>query len=264
MDIACLQTAGTTGDPAANLAALDRAAAEAVSRGAGLLITPEMFLTGYDLGPDTPARVRALAPGLLEGVVAIARERSVALLVGMPEVEGDACFNTAVFVAPDGEVLGRHRKVHLFGEIDRAAFTAGDRLVTTVDFGGLRIAVLICYDVEFPEAVRAAALAGAHLVAVPTAQMHPFEWVAEQLVRARAWENQVHVAYVDHDGREGAFDYVGRSSVVGPDGSVLASVEHGEALLVARVDPGAVERAQRENPYLADRRAELYGPLTDG
>jgi 5-aminopentanamidase len=264
VEIACLQTAGTTGDPEANLAALARAAAETAARGAELLITPEMFLTGYDLGPDTPARVRALAPGLTERVAQIAREHAVALLVGMPEVVGDDCFNAAVLVGPDGEVLGRHHKVHLFGDIDRAAFTAGDRLVSTVDLGGLRIAMLICYDVEFPEAVRAAALAGAHLVAVPTAQMHPFEWVAEQLIRVRAWENQVHVAYVDHDGHEGSFDYVGRSSVVGPDGRVLASVEHGEALLFARVDPDAVARAQRENPYLTDRRADLYGRLLEG
>ncbi|PRY16798.1 carbon-nitrogen hydrolase family protein [Kineococcus rhizosphaerae] len=261
MEIACLQTAGVSGDPGANLDALGRRAAEAAAGGASLLITPEMFLTGYDLGPDTPARVRALAPGLLDRVRALAREHSIALVVGLPEVVGDDCFNAAVLVGPDGRVLARHHKVHLFGDVDRAAFTAGDRLVTTADLDGLRIALLICYDVEFPEAVRAAALAGAHLVAVPTAQMHPFELVAEQVVRVRAWENQVHVAYVDRDGHEGSFDYVGRSSVVAPDGTVLASVEHGEALLFATVDPGAVERAQRANPYLADRRAALYGPL---
>jgi 5-aminopentanamidase len=258
VEIACLQTNGTTGDPEANLAALDRAAAEAVAHGAELLVTPEMFLTGYDLGPDTATRVRALAPGLTERVQPIAREHGLALLVGLPEVEGDDCFNTAVFVGPDGEVLGRHRKVHLFTDFDRDVFTAGDQLVSTVDFRGLRIATLICYDVEFPEAVRAAALAGAHLVAVPTAQMHPYEWVAEQLVRVRAWENQVYVAYVDHDGTEGRFDYVGRSSVIGPDGRVLASLEHGEGLVLARIDAHAVARAQRENPYLGDRRSDLY------
>jgi predicted amidohydrolase len=263
MEIACWQTAGTPGDPAANLAALRATAAQAVARGAELLVTPEMFLTGYDLGPDTARLVREAAPGLLEAVRATAREHGLALVVGMPElavVDGvEHLYNAAVFVGPDGVVEAVHRKVHLFGEVDRAVFSAGDRLVTTVDHGGLRIALLICYDVEFPEAVRAAALAGADLVVVPTAQMHPFEWVAEQLVRVRAWENQVHVAYVDHDGREGRFDYVGRSSVVAPSGEVLASVEHGEALLTARIDADRVRTAQRENPYLADRRPEVYG-----
>jgi len=263
VEIACWQTAGTPGDTAANLAALDAAAADAVARGAELLVTPEMVLTGYDLGPDTARLVREATPGLREQVCATARRHGLALVVGMPElavVDGvEHLFNAAVFVGGDGAVRAVHRKVHLFGEVDRAVFTAGDRLVTTVEHAGLRIALLICYDVEFPEAVRAAALAGAHLVVVPTAQMHPFEQVAEQLVRVRAWENQVYVAYVDHDGREGRFDYVGRSSVVAPSGEVLASVEHGEALLTARVDAGVVEAARRANPYLADRRPELYG-----
>jgi len=258
VEIACLQSGSVTGDVEANLAALDRAAAEASAHGAELLITPEMFLTGYDLGPDAATLVRSLAPGLPDRVAGIARDHGLALLAGLPELDGESCFNTALFVGPDGEVLGRHRKVHLFTDFDRDVFTAGDRLVSTVDFRGLRIATLICYDVEFPESVRAAALAGAHLVAVPTAQMHPYEWVAEQLIRVRAWENQVFVAYVDHVGTEGRFEYVGRSSVVGPDGHVLAGREHGQGLLFARVDARAVHRAQRENPYLTDRRPDLY------
>ena len=57
------------------------------------------------------------------------------------------------------------------------------------------------------------ALAGAHLMAVPTALMKPFRFIAEQVVRARAWENQMYVAYVNHDGREGELEYVGRSSI---------------------------------------------------
>ena len=266
MEIACLQTAGTPGDVEANLAALHEAAARAAADGAELLVTPEMFLTGYDLGADTAARIRALARGgLLERVRACAREHGLALVVGMPDlvtVDGaERCFNAAVVVGSDGEVLATHRKSHLFGPLDRAVYSAGDELVTLVRVRDLRIAVLVCYDVEFPETVRAAALAGADLVVVPTALMVPHALIAEQLVRVRAWENQVHVAYVNHDGREEALEYVGRSSVVGPGGEVLACAVHGEALLRARVDPAHVRRQQRENPYLVDRRADLYGPL---
>lgn len=127
-----------------------------------------------------------------------------------------------------------------------------------MEFRGLRIAICICYDVEFPETVRAAALDGAHLVAVPTAQMTPFSFVAEQLIRTRAWENQVYLAYVNHDGAEATLTYVGRSSIVGPDATVLDAVEHGDALIDASVDPAVVAAAQAANPYLADRRRDLY------
>jgi len=163
-------------------------------------------------------------------------------------------------VGPDGTLLGRHRKTHLFGDLDRRHFTPGDRPTSIVDFGGLRIALLICYDVEFPENVRAAALAGADLIAVPTAQMEPYAFVADHLLRVRAWENQVYIAYVNHDGAEGLLTYVGRSSITAPSGEVLDSVRRGNQLISATVDPAVVAQARKDNPYLLDRRPDLYAP----
>ncbi|WP_369205407.1 carbon-nitrogen hydrolase family protein [Streptomyces sp. PU-14G] len=255
MKISALQTAGTPGDVHANLRALDAACARAATRGSRLLITPEMFLTGYNIGE----RVHELAAtDLLSPVREIARNHRLALVVGLPEREHGACYNAAVFVGPDGQVLGRHRKTHLFGQLDRTSFTPGDRLTSLVDYEGVRIALLICYDVEFPETVRAAAVAGADLVAVPTAQMEPYAFVADHLLRVRAWENQLYVAYVNHDGAEGDLRYVGRSCLVAPSGEVLDRAEHGDSLLSATVDPHVVARARHANPYLVDRRVDLY------
>jgi predicted amidohydrolase len=120
--------------------------------------------------------------------------------------------------------------------------------------------MMICYDVEFPEAVRHAALAGAHLVAVPTAQMQPFEFVADHLIRTRAWENQLYVAYINHDGSEADTMYVGRSSIAAPDATVLSRIESGSGLLYADVDTAVVDAAREANPYLLDRRPTLYPP----
>jgi predicted amidohydrolase len=166
--------------------------------------------------------------------------------------------NSAAFVDPAGDVLAVHRKAHLFGDLDRAYFSAGDAAVPVVDHEGVGVAMMICYDVEFPEYARTAALAGAHLIAVPTAQMEPFEFVADTVVRARAWENQVYVAYANHDGVEGSTTYVGRSSIVGPDGSVLDRLESGTGLVWADVEPEKVREGQRANPYLTDLRPALY------
>lgn len=126
-----------------------------------------------------------------------------------------------------------------------------------VDLDGLRVGVLVCYDVEFPEAVRALALAGAQLVAVPTALMEPSAWIAETLVPARAAENQVFVAYCNRVGTERTLTYVGRSCVAGPAGEVVAAGTE-EQLLVADVDPAAIERARTRHDYLRERRPELY------
>jgi 5-aminopentanamidase len=261
MRISGLQTAGTPADVEANLRELDTECARARASGSELLITPELFLTGYDIGD----RVRELArTDLLTPVRETARRNGLALVAGIPEHRDGSYYNSAFFVDPTGKVLGHHRKTHLFGELDRRYFTAGDRLTSVVDFGGVRIALLICYDAEFPENVRAAALAGADLVAVPTAQMEPYAFVADHLLRVRAWENQLYIAYVNHDGAEGSLRYVGRSSIAGPSGEVLDRVEHGNRLVSATVDTAVVARARRDNPYLLDRRPDLYAsaPVT--
>jgi predicted amidohydrolase len=260
LTIAGLQTPGTLRDVQANLRELETAAAEAARNGAELLITPEMFVTGYVVGDALPALA---AQDFLGPVRALASRLGIAVLLGAPELTEGGVHNAAYFVDDRGEVLSCYRKSHLFGDLDRNQFVAGEELFGLVDFRGVRIATMICYDVEFPEVVRAAALAGAHLVAVPTAQMEPFQFIAEQLVRTRAWENQVYLAYIDHDGAEDDLTYVGRSSIVAPDATVLDSVEHGTRLLYATVDPAVVAVQQKANPYLGDRRAPLYPVLTE-
>lgn len=258
--IAGLQTRGTLRDIDANLRELEAAAEQAVRNGAELLITTEMFVSGYDVGDVLP---ELAARNFLDPVRALATRLGIAIVLGGPEVGEHGVYNTAYFIDDQGNVLSRYRKSHLFGDLDRRQFIAGDQLFGLVEFRGVRIATMICYDVEFPETARAAALAGAHLIAVPTAQMEPFAFVAEQLVRVRAWENQVYVAYVDHDGSENDLTYVGRSSIVAPDAGVLDSVEHGNALIYATVDPDLVTLQQRANPYLRDRRALLYPRLIE-
>lgn len=260
LTIAGLQTAGTLRDVDANLRELEVAAKEAAARGAELLITPEMFVTGYVVGPELP---RLAARDFLGPVRALARRLGIAVLLGGPEPAAAGVYNAAYFIDDLGEVRSVHRKSHLFADLDRQQFIAGDELFGLVEFRGVRIATMICYDVEFPESVRAAALAGAHLVAVPTAQMEPFSFIAEQLVRVRAWENQVYVAYIDHDGREDDLVYVGRSSIVAPDATVLDSIEHGTRLVYGTVDPEVVVAQQKANPYLADRRGSLYPVLIE-
>jgi predicted amidohydrolase len=173
-----------------------------------------------------------------------------------------------MLIGPDGAWLANARKAHLFGAEEKRLFIPGDSL-SVASVGDMRIGILICYDVEFPEAVRALALQGAELIAVPTALMRPFDRVARWLVPVRAFENQVFLAYANRCGREGDLEYCGESCVIAPDGSELARARQAEELLVADLDPDAFERSRTDNPYLRDRRADLYGALvkmpgTDG
>jgi 5-aminopentanamidase len=263
MRIAVFQGPLDGGSPERNLERLDGVAREAASAGCRLLIAPEMFLTGYNIGPGA---VRELAESVdgpsAARAAAIARAAGTALLYGYPELGPDGrVHNAAVLLDRDGRRLANHRKTHLYGALDRDAFAPGEGPPTVAEIGGLRLGVLTCYDVEFPENARALALQGVELVAVPTANMAPFSFVPLTLVPARAYENHLFVAYANRCGREGELDYVGLSCIVGPDGQDLARADAGEGLISAELDLARFRSAPPLNTYLADRRPELYAGL---
>ncbi len=268
MKIALYQGAGVPARPAENRAIMARIAGECAALGCELVVFPELFASGYNIGNEVLDLAEPMDGATAAALSRAASDNGIAILAGYPERAGDRVYNAAMLVGPEGEVLANARKTHLFGPEEKRLFTRGESL-TLARLGDLRIGILICYDVEFPEALRALALDGAALVAVPTALMRPHDQVAEKLVPIRAFENQVFVAYANRCGREGALDYCGASCIVGPDGGELARAGQGEALLTADVDPAAYEQSRRDNPYLTDRRPGLYRrlvetPPTDG
>ncbi|MFC5803851.1 carbon-nitrogen hydrolase family protein [Streptomyces formicae] len=259
---ALLQSSGTPGDIAKNLELLDTHAARVAAAGAGLLIAPEMYLTGYAIGDAVPRLAEPAGGPSAQAVAAIAARHGIAVVYGYPERDGETVYNAAQLIGPDGERLANYRKTHLFGCFEQEWFTPGDEPVVQAELGGLRIGILICYDVEFPENVRAHALAGTELLAVPTALMNPFQFVAEKLLPVRAFESQMYVAYANRTGPEGEFDFAGLSCLAGPDGIARARAGHGEELVVADADPDFLAASRAANPYLRDRRPGLYASLT--
>ncbi|EFE70670.1 carbon-nitrogen hydrolase family protein [Streptomyces viridosporus] len=261
MRTALLQSSGRPGSVVENLKVLDEAAGRAAAAGAGLLVTSEMFLTGYAIGDDI-ARLAEPADGdAADAVAETAARHGLAVAYAYPERAGDAVFNSVQLVCADGTRLANYRKTHLFGRFEHDHFTPGDRPVVQAELNGLTVGLLICYDVEFPENARAHALAGTDLLLVPTALMHPFPFVAESVVPVRAFENQMYVAYVNRVGREGEFEFVGLSTLAGPDGIARARAGRAEELVLADADPVFLAASRENNPYLEDRRPGLHGSL---
>lgn len=259
MRIAVAQSAGVSRDPRATLAELPDLAGRAAQQGARLLVLPEMWLTGYNIGDATQELAEPADGPAATAVAEVARRHDLAILYGFPERAGERVYNAAQLIGADGAVLVCYRKTHLFGEAERAQFTAGNTAVLCANLDGFRLAIMICYDVEFPEAVRAAALDSADAVLVPTALFQPFDFVARKLVPVRAWENGVYLAYANRCGQEGELGYVGCSVICGPDGGVLSAAEAGPELLTAELSRAAIDRARAASPYLRDLRPELFG-----
>jgi predicted amidohydrolase len=274
MRLAVLQAAAAPGDVAANLRRLDAALEASAARGADLLVSPELFATAYAMDPH------AGGPGLAERVAALSARHRVAHAWSQPlPADGGAGTGAvgagavgagaigALVADATGAVLGAYRKVHLYGAAERAAFTPGDAPPLVVEVAGLRVGVAVCYDVEFPETARAAALAGADLLAVPTAMDDAH--AARVLLPARALENGLVVAYANHVApagpatgsgpAPGAPPFCGESVVLGADGRALARAgAAGEDLLVVDVDRAALGAARARNPYLSALRGATY------
>ncbi|WP_408899561.1 carbon-nitrogen hydrolase family protein [Nocardioides sp. R1-1] len=260
--VAAWQPDGPLLDVPAALAALDAAARDAAARGARLLVCPELTLTGYDIAPAAAELAEPAGGPMAEAVAAIARRHRLAVAWSWPERDGAAVHISAELVDRDGAVLARHRKAHLYGPDEAGAYVPGDGTPAVGEVDGYKVGLLVCYDIEFPEQVRMVALAGADLLACPTALMAPYDAVSTLLVPARAFENQMAVAYANRAGTEHELTYTGLSCVVGPDGADLARAGEHAGLVVGTLTAAALDAARRANTHLADRRPEVYGGLT--
>ena len=254
LTLALLQCAPGPLDVAGNLQRLNQAAQQARAGGADVLVCPEMFLTGYNIGLSAVAQLAQPPDGeYAQSIRKIAQRQGLAIVYGYPERAADGTvFNAAQWIKAEGQRGLNYRKTHLFGALDKTQFRAGDLTSALVDIKGWRVGLLICYDVEFPENTRRLALAGADLIVVPTANMADFDFVATTLVPVRAYENQVYLAYANYTGPEGDLHYGGLSTVAAPDGAVLAQAGRHETLVFATLDPERLATARRQHTHLID------------
>lgn len=214
-----------------NLGQIDRFAGMAALGGATVLTFPELYLTGYNLGEELRGLAESLDGPAVSTLRRIAQRHAVSLIVGMPERDGNQIFNTAVAIGTDGALLGRYRKIHLFGDEEPKLFTPGEA-ISIVKINEMVLGLAICYDIELPEMARALVREGATHIAVPTANMHPYIEVPTTVVRARALENEVGIIYANLHGREGNLAYTGLSAIVGSNGRDLVRAGDGEAFLM--------------------------------
>ncbi|SDS58748.1 5-aminopentanamidase [Pseudomonas asplenii] len=248
-------------DVAGNLQRLQHLLSEA--HGADVLVLPEMFLTGYNIGLEAVAALAQPRDGAAaQHIAALAKASNIAIVYGYPErAEDGSLYNAVQLIDAQGNSLCNYRKTHLFGDLDHSMFSAGPDEFPVVELNGWKLGLLICYDVEFPETTRRLALAGAELILVPTANMVPFDFVADVTIRARAFENQCYVAYANYCGHEDDIHYCGQSSIAAPDGSRIAHAGLDEALIIGTLDRVSMLKSRASNRYLLDRRPALYRHL---
>lgn len=231
---------------------LQRLSRHLAGRALDVVVCPELFMSGYNVGDDL-GRLAEPAGGPFRAAVAgIARAAGSTVVYGYPERAHGRLYNAAQAVAPDGTSLANHRKrMNSPGSFEEDHFATGARH-TDFLWRGARIAIVICYEVEFADSVRFAAERGAGLVCVPTALAAKWRPVAERMIPTRAFESGVWIAYANHGGAENGLCYLGGSRIAGPDFADAAVAGAGEAFLEAEIDlsPGAALPYARDLPKL--------------
>ena len=256
-----------TADKTENISTACRAIRQAAGHGADVTVLPEMFCCPYDnscfraYGEETGGPAQ-------QALSALAGELGIYLVGGsVPELEGDKVYNTSYVYGRSGELLAKHRKVHLFdinvqgGQrfMESDTLSPGNAITTfETEFG--TCGLCICFDLRFEELARCMCLRGAKVLFVPAAfnmTTGPAHW--ELLFRQRAVDNQCFTVGVS-PARDESASYVayGNSLAVDPWGSVLCRAGAEEAILYADLDPARLEAVRAQLPILSARRTDLY------
>ena len=241
---------------------------EAVSAGAELVALPELW-SCHGLEDVYHENAEPVPGPTTEFLGDLARELGVYVLGGSileGEPGAERLSNTSTFFTPSGEMTAIYRKIHLFdvkvsdNEYLESANIAPGSEIVTAKAGVATLGLSVCYDLRFPELYRLLALRGAEVLAVPAAftlQTGKDHW--EVLLRARAVENQAFVVAPAQWGRKanGRWTY-GRSMIVDPWGTVLATCPDRDGYALGALDLDYLERFRKEFPALANRRPEAY------
>jgi (R)-amidase len=256
MKIELVQLGGRDGDTAYNLKRTLQAIADCAAD-TDLLIFPETQLMGFASAQQLAEVAEPLDGPSVQSVQQAVRERNVSVVIGMAENDAGTFYNSSLLVTPQGIAL-RYRKTHLWPS-ERGLFEPGDRFVTAL-WNGIRVGILICYDIELPETARALGQLGAELILVTNGNMDPYGPVHRTAIMARAQENQAFAVMVNRvgDGDEGLV-FAGGSAVVDPFGRLLFEAGREECRQVVELDLDLLRSARRDYDYLSDRRLLLGG-----
>ena len=255
-------------DLAVNLAACRTQIAAAAAQGARLVVLPECFAflgrkegdkmtTAEDLDSTPPGPIRAMLNEM-------ATSHRVWIIGGgiAERIANDPkrTYNTAAVISPQGELVARYRKIHLFdvdipgGAVLREsdATAAGDEVVM-VEIDGAKVGLSICYDVRFPELYRRLVQRGAEIMVVPaafTAHTGKAHW--HLLLRARAIEDQAWIVaaaqWGQHNEKRASF---GHSMIIDPWGTVVGEQAEGDGVVIADLTQAAVTKTRTQMPCLS-------------
>ena len=269
--VSAIQVTAVDGEIEATHEKVSRLLDRAGERGSDLVVLPEVW-TGLAYSESELYRETAeTIPGPSTDLLAAKAEEYGMYVVGsIYERSNDAFYNSSPLIDPQGSIVGKYLKTHLFDAPDRVDIKGGIRESDKVKAGSElpvfdtsigKIGVSVCSDLRFPEVYRVLRLKGAQIIVCASAFLSPRFDHWEFFLRARAAENQAFVVASGQYGTEpkSGIGFVGRSMVVDPWGVVIATAPDTECCITTMIDLDFIEEIRRRYPLMDQRRPSLYG-----
>lgn len=257
MKLACIQMDIAFGDPETNFKKVADYLKEAAANSADTIVLPEMWNTGYAL-----TKLDALADSTKRTkkfLTDFAKKHKVNIVGGSVSTQkGQGFYNTMYVADHTGKLVAEYDKVHRFGLMDEHIHLEEGNSLGIFSLNGTECGCVICYDIRFPEWIRALALNGAKVIFVPA------EWPLARidhwriLLQARAIENQCFIVAVNRIGRDPENEFGGSTMIVAPWGEIRLDMAMQEGIGYAEIDLNEVEEVRKRIPVFADRRVSLY------
>ncbi|MDA3837354.1 MAG: carbon-nitrogen family hydrolase [Candidatus Delongbacteria bacterium] len=224
----------------------------------GLVVLPELFIPGYK--EENIYEWATRSEEVIKKFSALCKEKNTALILGTISINDNGKrYNRSIFIDDNGEIVGKYNKTHLFKLLkEDIYFKQGDDL-PVFEYKGWKIGINICYDLRFPESIRALYRKGADLIILPAAWPHARTDVFKKLCFARAIENQCY--FVTCNRASHSLEkptYAGNSMIIAPDGELVAECNELDDYKSADIDINNVIEYRKQITCLDDRREDLY------
>ena len=220
-----------------------------------LVVCPELFISGYGSHEKINEYSENHDGEYSKKISSLAKKYSTAIIYGYPEIDNNKLFNSAQLFSNDGLSIANHRKKLLPPTAEESKIFTPGKENSIFSIKGIKSAIVICYELEFPELIRELALQGVELIIAPTGQSSLWPAAALFNCRTRAFENGIFVAYANSTGDLNGISFMGESKIIGPDGLDLANAGIDEKIIAAEIDTDQISLVRDKLPYLNDSKS---------
>ena len=258
--ILCLaQLSPCWNDPGLGLEKMRKFAVEASQKDADLIAFPEQFLTGWD--PDDTSFATKETGSLVGGMRDIAREAGIGIIGSFREESDNKPKNTCIAIGPDGDILAKYSKIHLFSPGGEDEHYLAGKDLGIFRYGSCKTGLAICYDLRFSPLFQAYRDKGVELMIVPSAWPSSRIKYLTLFTRSRAAEFQFFVASVNTVGPTPVDNYSGETCIAGPDGTIRACGGGNEELVYYDIREEEVRSIRANFPVYRDYSKTDYKSL---